>query len=687
MRNITYVFAAILMMVSIANAQVDRSKLPEPATAKEIKIGDYESFTLKNGLKVFVIQNDKLPRVTYRLILDREPILEGEKAGYLGMVGELMRRGTSNRTKDQLNEEIDFIGAELGAGSTFLFASGLSKYREKIFELMVDVLRNPVFPAEELEKVKKQTISGLATQKDDPDAISANVRGILLYGKEHPYGEIITEETVNNLTIDDIKNYHRQYFKPNIAYLAIVGDINKKSAEKMVKKYLKDWESGDVPSPKYPEVTGPEKTYVALVDRSASVQSVVNITHPIDLKTGSNDVIPVRIMNSILGGGGSARLFTNLREDKGYTYGAYSRTNGDELVGSFSASAKVRNEVTDSAVVEFMKELNTIRTEEVTDDELNRAINSAIGQFGRSLENPNTVATFAINSERYKLPDDYYTNYLKRVQQVTKQDVLNMAQKYIRPDKAYITVVGKGSEIAPKLKQFGEVKYYDMQGVEYDPTKEQVPEGVTAQVVIDDYLKAIGGKDKIDQLKTITVEMTASVMGNNLQMTQKKANGKALTVGVMAGNTIIEQKVNGDQVVMKQMGRSAPVDDATKAAMQLESYIVPEAVYGQYGVSLKLLGIENVEGRSAYAIELTYATGNSVTNYYDKESGLKIRSSSKATGPQGEVVMSQEFLDYKEVEGVKFPQTIKIPMGPGVNMTAKVTSTKINEEISEEEFN
>ena len=687
MKKLIYAVVALLMTTVGVQAQVDRSKLPEPAEAKEIKIGDYESFTLKNGLKVFVIQNDKLPRVTYRLVLDREPILEGDKAGALGMVGQMMRGGTTNRSKDQLNEEIDFIGADLNAGASFVFASGLSKYKETIFELMVDVMRNPVFPEEELEKIRKRTLSGLASQKENPDAISGNVRSVLLYGKDHPYGELTTEETVNNITIEDIKKYHQQYFKPNISYLAIVGDIDKKSAEKLVKKYLKDWEPGDIPNPSYEDVTGPDETYVALVDRSASVQSVINITHPIDLKIGSNDVVPVRIMNSILGGGGSARLFTNLREDKGYTYGAYSNTSADELVGSFSASANVRNEVTDSAIVEFMTELNTIRTEEVSDDELNRAINSAIGQFARSLESPNTVASFAINIERYDLPKDYYATYLKRIQQVTKQDVKTMAQKYIRPDKAYITIVGKGSEIASSLKQFGEVKYYDTKGVEYDPSKESLPEGLTAQKVIDNYISAIGGREKVAELKSLQMKMSASVMGNTLEMTQtKKAPGKSKMQGTMAGNTVLEQKVNGDDVTMIQMGRSAPVDDATRLSMQVEAHIIPEMVYNAYDVKTKLIGIENINGKSAYAVEVSYPTGNSVTNYFDKESGLKIKSTVKVNGPQGEVAMSQEFLDYKAVDGVKFPQTIKLPMGPGMTMSATVTSMELNVDIDDAEF-
>lgn len=232
------IYIIVLAFSGSAFAQVDRSKLPEPAPAKSIQIGDYESFTLKNGMQVFVVENHKLPRVTLSLVFDHEPVMEEDNAGYIGMVGTMLRRGTTTRTKEQIDEEIDFIGGSLGAGPTSVYASSLSKHQDKLLDLMADIMFNPTFPEEELDKIKTQTISGLAANKEDANSISSNVTTALVYGKNHPYGTLTTEETVGNIKIDDIKNYYQSYFKPNIAYLAIVGDINKKEAQKLVKKYF-----------------------------------------------------------------------------------------------------------------------------------------------------------------------------------------------------------------------------------------------------------------------------------------------------------------------------------------------------------------------------------------------------------------------------------------------------------------
>src|SRR5690554_1451904 len=223
-----------LFVSSLAVAQIDRTKLPEPGPAPEIKLGDVEDFTLPNGLKVFVVENNKLPRVAFSLVLERDPLFEGEKAGMTGFVGGMLTAGTSNRTKEELDEEVDFIGASLNAGSTSIYAASLKKHQDKTLELMSDVLFNPVFPPSELDKLKKQALSSLAASKDNPDAISSRLTTAMVYGKDHPYGETQTDQTIENITVEDIKNYYETYFKPNIAYLAIVGDIDEKEAEKVV---------------------------------------------------------------------------------------------------------------------------------------------------------------------------------------------------------------------------------------------------------------------------------------------------------------------------------------------------------------------------------------------------------------------------------------------------------------------
>src|SRR5690606_31311781 len=286
MKKIVTAFVLTLLVAVGSFAQVDRSKFPVAGPAPEIKIGEAETFTLDNGLKVFVVKNTKLPRVSFTLVLERDPILEGDKAGMTGFVGEMMMGGTKNRSKDQLDQEIDFIGASLSASSTSMYASSLKKHQAKVLELMADVLYNPVFPQEELDKLKKQPLTGLAQSKDNPNAISSRLAAAVVFGKDHPYGEMESEATINNITVDDIKSYYSTFFKPNIAYLAIVGDMDKAEAEKVVKQYFGTWTKGEVPTFTYPVPERASKRAVALVDRSSSVQSVINVTQPVQMKLG-----------------------------------------------------------------------------------------------------------------------------------------------------------------------------------------------------------------------------------------------------------------------------------------------------------------------------------------------------------------------------------------------------------------
>lgn len=373
-----------------------------------------------------------------------------------------MGAGTVSKPKDVFNEEVDFMGASLNVGSSSISAFSLSKYKEDILKLMTDVLYNPAFPEDEFDRAIEQSLTGIKQSLDNPDAIAANVRGIVNYGKDHPYGEIVTEESLKNITLEDLKQHYAKYFKPNIAYLVIVGDITKKEAQSLTKDYFGSWKSGEVQKEEFEAPEMVTKTNISFVDRPSSVQSVISISYPIDNKPGTPDVVKLSLLNTILGGGGlSTRLNMNLREDKGYTYGANSSIGSSRYSAIFNAGASVRNEVTDSALTQFMYELNKITSELVTEEEFVLAKNSAKGSFARSLEGRGTVASFALNTELNNLPDDYYATYLQRVDAVTREDLLEVAKKYIRPDKANIVVVGKAEEVASKLEPFGEITYYD----------------------------------------------------------------------------------------------------------------------------------------------------------------------------------------------------------------------------------
>lgn len=679
MKKYILYFLVGLLTSPFAWGQVERSKLPESGPAPEINIGDAEIFSLDNGLKVILVTNDKLPRVSFSLVLDRDPILEGDKAGLTGFVGEMLMAGTTNRTKDELDEEIDFIGASLFAGSTNIYGSSLKKHQGKLLELMTDVLYNPSFPESELDRIRKQTLTGLAASKDDPNAISSRLTTAMVYGKDHPYGEEETEETVKNIEVADVQRYYQTFFKPNISYLTIVGDMELKEAKDVVEEYFTQWQKGNVPKFTYETPQKTPTTLVGLVDRSSSVQTVLNVTQPVELKIGDQDYITSRLLNQVLGGGSSSRLFTNLREDKGYTYGAYSSISADRLIGRFSANASVRTEVTDSAVVEFLHEINKIVTEGVTEEELQKAKANLSGSFGRSLEQPSTIANFALNIERYNLPKDYYKNYLKELNSTSVAKVNSAADRLIDPDHLYITAVGNGSEIEEKLAQFGEVRKFDNMGF---PAMELTADAsVTAESVIARYLDAIGGKASAQAIQTASMELEAEVMGNSLALQMNfDAAGRFGQKTLFGGNLMQRTSLGLDQGSVSAQGQTIPLEGPALEEAKLSAYLILEAWIEELGLSVEMDGLKDVEGTPAYKIIINSPSGASLVNYYAEDTGLKIKNENQTTG-------DTFFSNYEEKSGVMLPMlwTIKSPMIP-VPMEAKVTKLEINPELSDDDF-
>ena len=630
MKKLLIIALSCLSLAAVA--QIDRTKLPEPAPARNIEIGDYEKFTLKNGLTVILVEDHKLPTLGWTLTFNTGPITEGDKAGYAGIFGQVMGAGTTSKPKDVFNEEIDFMGASLNVGATSINAFSLSKYKEDILKLMSDVLFNPAFPEDEFDRAIEQSLTGIKQSLDNPDAIAANIRGVVNYGKDHPYGELTTEETLKNITLEDLKQHYAKYFKPNIAYLVVVGDIKKNEAQKLVKDYFGDWKSGDVQKETFETPEPVTKTNISFVDRPSSVQSVISISYPIDNKPGSPDVVKLSLLNQILGGGGlSTRLNMNLREDKGYTYGANSSIGSSRYSAIFNAGASVRNEVTDSALVQFMYELNKIISEPVSDEELELAKNSAKGSFARSLEGRGTVASFALNTELNDLPEDYYATYLKRVDAVTKEDLLDVAKRYIHPDKANIVVVGKAEEVAPKLQQFGEITYYDAYGnVVEDPTKVVVDADVSVESILADYVKAIGGKEALDKVQTLeySAKATLNMGGQSLELTRtvyQKAPDKFLDLTIIPMMGEQKQVYNAGEAKMIAGGQNIPVQGPQLDAMKYFAIMFAERFYSEVGFEAEYKGIKKVNGKDAHRVDVTIGAFTAM-EFYDVESGLKVQA-------------------------------------------------------------
>lgn len=680
-----FIIIFISVFVLSLNAQVDRTKRPEAGPAPEIELGEYESFTLDNGLKVFVVENDKLPVISFSLVVDRDPIIEGEHAGYVSIAGGLLRTGTETRTKDQLDEEIDFIGARLSTSSTGVYASSLKKHTNTLLEIMSDVVLNSRFTQEELDKLKLQTLSGLQAEKDDPNAIASNVRKALNYGKDHPYGEQVTEETVESITLEMCKEYYQKYFKPNASYLAVVGNISKDEAEDLVKKYFGEWKKNEIPSFTYEDPKAPEEVKVALVDRPSAVQSAIHFTYPLEFQKGDEQEMAAIVLNTMLGGYFSSRLNQNLRETKAYTYGAGSSLAPDELTGHFTASLQARNEVTDSAITEIMKEMDRFRNEEVNEQELSSTKNYITGAFARSLESPQTIATFAINIERYNLPKDYYKNYLKNIESVTAADLKSAADRFIKPDKANIVVVGKADDIKNNLAKFGPITFYDIYGNEADTSIMPAPAGMTGNDVLDKYIEAIGGIEDLKIIQDRTTKMEGEVQNIPITITAYQKEPNLLKQVIKAG--AMEQAIifNGEKGVMQAGGQNMEITGDELEKLKFEASLAFLLNYKSRGVNAELKGIEKISDQDAYKIILTLPSGTKWTQYFSSETGLKLRELKIITTPQGSFTQTSDYSDYREVKGVKYPYSIKQTLGPQ-KIELKVTSLEVNMGMDESLF-
>jgi predicted Zn-dependent peptidase len=670
------------------NEKLDRSQMPKAGPAKQIELKQPQTFTLDNGLKVFVVENKKLPRVSFSMQFNVKPFNEADKAGLSDIAGQLIGTATEKLNKVQIDEKVDFLGASLNADANGVSGSCLKKHLNAYMDIYSEVILNSKFVQEELDKIKTKTLSGLASQKKNPSVMASNVKNVLLFGKNHPYGEIATEKSIENISLDDCKQYYDTYFNPAIGYFAIVGDITLDEAKTLVNKYFAGWQKKEIKKTTLPKTPEINKTRVAFVDRPNSVQSTIKIVHTVDVKPGTQEAIKCAVMDDILGGGFSGRLFRNLRETWNFTYGAYSNFKTDEYIGSFEAYADVRASATDSAIKQFFIEINKIRDEKVSEEELQGIKNNLAGKFAISLEQPSTIARLAINTEKYGLPKDFYANYLTYLSKVTVEDIQAMAQQYLKPENCYIIVVGDKDKIAKSLEKYdaeGKIKYYDYYGNDFVPLK-KAPEGLTAEKIIENYTNAIGGKKLIDKVKDYTIIYTGTVQGFTLQIKriQKAPNKYYDEVG--SGMMTFSKKVyDGTKGTSSNMQTGTkPMTPEELEEMKTEAVLFNETKFIQLGYKVKLLGIDNINDKDAYKIEIESPKGNKEYAWYDVNTHLMLQTEKSQKTPQGNFTIISQLSDYKEVKGIKFPHKIIIDQGQKLELTA--ASIEINTKVKDDVF-
>ena len=682
----------IALLYQNSFAQIDRTKPPKAGPAPIIKINDPVITKLPNGITVLVVENHKLPRVTASYSIDAGPVTEGKKVGLLEITGAMLEEGTLVRSKAAFDEAVDRMGANVNLSANGGSVGALTRYFDSAFYLMAEALKKPSFKQESFDKIKSQVITGLKSEEKSVTAVAGRVTSALAFGLNHPEGEFQTEASINGLTLNDVKQAYQKYITPSRGYLTFVGDITPAKAQALATKAFATWKGASLSLENIPKVANPASTEIDLVDMPNAVQSEIRVTNLVTLPMGDPDYFPVLLANQVLGGGAESKLFMNLREKHGFTYGAYSSIGSGRFQTRFTASAAVRNAKTDSAIVEFLNEINNLRTNKVTDEELNLVKAKYNGDFALGLENPARVATYASNIIINNLPKDFYRTYLQKINAVTADDIQRVANKYFNRNNTRIVVTGKAAEVAEGLKKLGyTVNMFDKyaQPVSATASNTAAP-AVDAKTIINDYLKALGGMEELQKIKSVVANLGMSMQGMTLDVQEKKMfpNMEVTTVK-MGGNVVNKNLFDGNTGYQEQMGQKKEMTKEEIDEKKAQTSLFDQVDYLTGNYKLKVAGTEKVEGKDAYKLEVTLPGGKSQAEYYDIQSHLLVRVVKDVQANNMTISNTITFADYKKVGNVMFPFTQQVSVsanGQEQNFEMKVTDIKLNEGVTAADF-
>ena len=694
MRKIFFLVAGALMMSGSFAQNIDRTVPPKPGPAPVIKLKDPVVYTLKNGIKVLVVEDHRVPTVSASYYIYTGPIKEGEKAGVMGLMGGMLNEGTQHLTKAAFDLAAEQDGTNISLNSNGGSVGALTRYFDKGLGLLSDGLRNPAMQPGSFDKLKKQELSSLKIGEKSINTIASNVTGALAYGKESPLGEFETSASVENIQLSDVKDFYQKYITPSNGYLTIIGDIQPEDAHKLAEKYFGDWAGSSITVSKIAAVSNPATTEIDLIDVPSAVQSVINVTNVISLPIDHPDYFSTLIANQILGGGADAYLFKDIREKHGFTYGAYSSVSGNVHQTRFNATASVRNEVTDSSVMLFMQNIDKIRNQKVDADLLRDTKAAFNGNFALGTENIARIASFARNIMIYHLPKDYYKTYLQKINAVTAEDVQNAAKKYFNYGNTRIVIAGKVDSIKAGLTKLGyPVKLYDKDANPVsaaDAAAANKP-AAAAGDIINHYLEAIGGKEAVSKLNSTMATGTMSVQGMEMPITIKTMapNKESMEVS-MNGQVVSKSVFNGTTGYQLQMGQKKDLSEQDKAKYKDAKALIPQLYYLDGTYKLVPGKVVKINDKDANQLTVTGPSGKSTVEYYDVASGFLVRSEASSEMQGQSIQIKTDFSDYKKIGDVFLNQaqtmTITAPQG-SQEMSIKFTDYKVNEGVTEADFN
>jgi zinc protease len=471
---------------AVSVSKVERKNLaPVSKEILKVKLPKPYETKLPNGLTVLILEDHRFPLVTVDFTFQGAGALwePADQHGLASVTAQMLPEGTPTRDSKAINEQIDRLGASFFSNAPYgdedasAGGSGLSDNLDDWFPLVMDLIQNANFPDSELAKLKQRLKVQLVQQRQQPSFLASEQFSKAVYGS-HPAATIsATPESIDALTSEKLAQWHKARYAPQSALLGIAGDVKPEEFVAKLKKWLANWPKTDFAPPATPPTSPVKERRVFVVDRQASVQTTLAMGN-IAIDRKSPDYPAMVVMNQILGAGPAARLFLNLRENKGYTYGVYSRFSAQQYAGPFRAGGDARTQVTEGAMTEFWNEFHRIRDEKVADNELDDARHAVVASFALSLEDVNQLLNFAEEQKLYGLPADYWDKYPAQIAAITADDVQRVAKKYVDPDNMQIVAVGDAKAITPILEKYGTVHLFDAQGKPEEPT---APAAATAK--------------------------------------------------------------------------------------------------------------------------------------------------------------------------------------------------------------
>ena len=653
------IFIFLLFTSYLSADDVDVTKKPNPMKEKDFQFPKYGTQTLSNGLKVFVIEDHEQPTINIRLLIAGGKSLDTLKPGTAKMMADLLTKGTKNLSALEISQKLDGVGATISTNvaSEYITINAwcLKKHEKLVFDILSDVLLNPTFPEDELEKLIPQALASIRQEKSNPRAVASKMARRVIYGQDHPLSLFPTEETIKKITSDDIEDFYKNYIKPNISSIAIIGDVQPKNILKIINAKFGKWEKSEKDIKISLPPIKPMPLGLYFIERPGSVQSSIMVTS-LGVPYSSRNFEALDMAAGVIGAGFAGRLFKTLRETYSYTYTPFGYLTKGKYYGRFVCGADVRNNVSDSALTETLNQLNILSKNPPSIDELNRVKRYKTGSYMMSFENSGFTASLIQNADFYNIPIASLENYPKKAMSISPYEITDLANRYMNPKKSYIIVVGS-PKIKDKLTSFGKIYDYDLNLVPLSGEKGKFEEvDFDAEELLEKYTDAIGGQENIDSIHTIidTAMITMNNNGSNLKgkfiqyQMQPDKKHFILDMGVF----VQEAWIYSDSVWTKFDTKIELESDNNAEQYLYDAKMFPATKLIKMNYKCKVLGKQ----KNAILMKTVSPRGASATYYFDADSFLLTKIERVTQTAQGNIPVTEYFKNYIKINGVLLPE-------------------------------